>query len=148
MTDEKSPCESCGDDQAVRISDDECVAVLHTIPLSLDLALVTLQVKDKAMIANDKLPAGHTINEKNGIITIVMFETPSDPIDLSEVMVSTEKARHRARGDGGVWNPRAFRCDSRTCTVDCRNASCSSVISLCKRRFDSICSSLVVCIRC
>jgi len=148
MTDSNSPCQSCGDDQAVRITDDECVATLHTIPLSLDLALVALQVKDKAMIVNDKLPAGHTVNEKDGIITIVMFETPSDPIDLSEVMVCTEKARHKAIGDGGVWNPRTFGCDSRTCSVDCGNASCSSIMGICKRRFDSVCTSIIRCIRC
>ena len=148
MTEDTSPCESCSEHEAMRITDDECVATLHTVPLSLDLALVTLQVKDSAMIAHDKLPAGHAINENDGIITIVMFETPSDPIDLAEVMVCDEKARHRASGDGGVWNPRAFRCDSRSCSVDCRNASCSSVMDRCNRRFDSICGSFIICVRC
>jgi hypothetical protein len=150
MTEHKpnSPCKGCKEREVPRIKDDDCLVVVYTVPVSPDQAIVTIQFKDKSMLRTQIEPGKHLLMEQDGIFTLALFETPSSPIELSEIL-TCPRGKHRAHGSGGVWNSWPPGCESRECDVSCRDAGCDSVINICKRRFDSPpCSSVVACYAC
>jgi hypothetical protein len=131
-----------------RIEDEEVVFIFRAIPLSVTLSCVVLQFKDRDLVA-EKLASDHILIEEEGIFTLTLYESSSQPIDLSSIF--SEKAlsgRHRAEGSGGVWSARRFRCVDKSCTIDCGGSSCNDVIARCRQRFDRICGQLIQCIRC
>ena len=148
MTNQHTGCSTCEEPDVARIEDEDCVLVVHSFPVSLDLSAVVIQYKDEKLLLQDQLPSHPVISKQGDIYSLALLETRAEPLDLTRILHCPEASRHRAEGWGGVWNPRRFRCDSRHCRVDCRSASCASVTSLCQRRFDRVCGSVIACYRC